>query len=334
MLILGAYIYFTLTLWDAPEEAVHFLYYGLLSFFLLRALRFHIQDKSIYITSLFIGSLVGIVDEIIQWMLPDRFWDIKDIGLNTLACILFLAAVWAGIRPKTFSSRVSARSIRILSIFMAANLILFGLCFTNTPQRVQSYTKALPFLSFLEKEEAMSEFKHKHTDPDIGVFFSRLDLDEIAHHDQEKAHGTAKILKEWETRAYKEFLRIFLGHVHPFLYEIRVHIFRRDTRLKRADEADDPKEKKENMFIAFKENLILEKYYGESLRLSPYAWSEQKTQEIGAEVDKDRFYRSPVSAGFFAGVKEGTMWLIILLLMILLFGFNICYSKFLGHRTS
>lgn len=333
ILILGTYIYFTLSLWDAPEEAVHFLYYGLLGYFLLRALRFHIRDKSIYFTVFFIGSLVGMVDEIIQWILPDRFWDIRDVGLNALACLLFLIAVWAGIRPKMFSSKISESSVRITAIFFAVNLILFGLCFSNTPQRIQSYAKAIPFLSFLEKEEAMSEFKHKHKDPDIGVFYSRLELEEIARIDREKAYGTAKVLEEWKTKSYREYLRTFPGHVHPFLYEIRVHIFRRDRMMERAGETDDLNLKKENIFIALMENRILEKYYGESLRLSSYAWSEEKKGRIAAKAGEDGFYRSPVSAGVFSGVKESTMWLVIFILIASLIGGKTWYFR-KQRRTS
>ncbi|MGD2295503.1 MAG: hypothetical protein PVF22_06670, partial [Candidatus Aminicenantes bacterium] len=38
-----AYIYYTLRLWDVPEEAVHFLEYGLLGCLLFNALRYRIK---------------------------------------------------------------------------------------------------------------------------------------------------------------------------------------------------------------------------------------------------------------------------------------------------
>jgi hypothetical protein len=49
------YIFFTLKLWKRPEEAVHFLEYGLLGLLLFRALRSHIDDKSIYLMAILIG---------------------------------------------------------------------------------------------------------------------------------------------------------------------------------------------------------------------------------------------------------------------------------------
>ncbi len=78
----GLYIYFTLNLWKAPEEAVHFLEYGLLGFFLFKALICHIRDKSIYVTATFLALFVGTIDEILQWMIPLRYWDFRDVGLN------------------------------------------------------------------------------------------------------------------------------------------------------------------------------------------------------------------------------------------------------------
>jgi len=87
-IIAAAYIYFTIQLWDRPEEAVHFLEYGLLSFLLFRAFRLHIDDKSIYLASFFAGSLVGIFDEILQWIVPLRYWDFRDVGLNALSCAI------------------------------------------------------------------------------------------------------------------------------------------------------------------------------------------------------------------------------------------------------
>ncbi len=66
----GLYIFFMSKLWKAPEEAVHFLEYGLLGFFLFKALIYHTRDKSIYVTATFFALFVGTIDEILQWMIP------------------------------------------------------------------------------------------------------------------------------------------------------------------------------------------------------------------------------------------------------------------------
>lgn len=171
--ISAIYVYFTLKLWANPEEAVHFIQYGFLGFFLFKALHHHIDDKGIYLAAFLVGTLVGTFDEILQWIVPGRYFDLRDVGLNALSSGLFQILLWKGVRPKLLNDKIQPRSIRIISVLLAANLLLLGLCLSNTPQRVKKYTKALPFLSGLERQEAMSEFKLKHTNPEIGTFYSR-----------------------------------------------------------------------------------------------------------------------------------------------------------------
>ena len=322
-LVTAAYIYFTLRLWDSPIEAVHFLEYGLLGFLLFNALRFHVQDKAVYLMAFFFGIIVGILDEVLQWAVTDRWWDVRDIGFNAISVGLSQIALWLGIRPRSITERFSRLSLRRVSILFAVNLILLGLCLSNTPRRVEAYTRALPFLSFLRKQEAMSEFKYRHRDPEIGIFFSRLPLAELERQDTERNQEFGDVLTFWKDKSYSEYLVFFPGSVHPFLHEIRVHIFRRDRRLERAEQSSDPREREENFLIAFKENLILEKYFGLSLSQSPYCWDEEKKARIAGEVDVFQFYRSPVSAGVFATLNETVMWGVILALLAGLFFANL-----------
>lgn len=313
--VTAVYAYFTLKLWKNPEEAVHFLEYGLLGYFLFRAFKFHIRDKSIFLAAFSAGAFVGIWDEILQWAVPGRYWDIRDVGLNALSCALFQLALWKGIKPKMPEKRISPRSFRINAALISVNLILLGLCFSNTPARVRTYTKAFPFLSFLESQEAMSEYKYQHKDAEIGVFYSRLSKEELRQQDRERAQEFGDVLTFWSNKPYAEYLDFFPGSVHPFLHEIRVHIFRRDRRLDLALSSDNPNLKQENLFIAYKENQILEKYFGNSLAGSPYQWDPQKSQNIAQKINTTGFYRSPVSADVFAALNEILVWGFILIII-------------------
>lgn len=324
------YVYFTLKLWRAPEEAVHFLEYGLLGFFLFRALSLSIRDKSIYFTAFFIGSLVGIIDEILQWMTPNRYWDFRDAGLNALAVGLFQVALWKGIKPKIISEKTSAKSIRTVSTLLAANLLLLGLCASNTPQRVAVYAERLPFFSFLLKEEPMYEFSQKHEDPEIGIFYSRLSIEDLKITDATKSDHYGQILKDWKSKDYGLFLSQHTPLLHPFLYEMRVHIFRRDRKEEEASRAKSEKARQEALFVAYKENLILEKYFSQTLQRSTYAWSEEKAKKLESLVDKDKFYRSPVSAGVIH-IKEKTIWGGILVLLTTLLALNLISRKMAHH---
>ena len=87
------YVFFTLRLWNRPEEAIHFLEYGLLGFLLYNALRHNINDKGIYFIAFLIGALVGIFDEALQWMIPRRVWDFRDLGINALSVGLLQVAI-------------------------------------------------------------------------------------------------------------------------------------------------------------------------------------------------------------------------------------------------
>jgi len=324
--VAALYIYFTLQLWRAPEEAVHFLEYGLLGFFLFRALSLTIHDKSIYPTAFLIGSLVGLFDEVLQWMMPGRYWDFRDAGLNALATGLFQVALWKGIKPGIIAAKAEPKSVRRVSLLLAANILLLGLCASNTPQRVAAYTARLPWLSFLVKEEPMYEFTRKHIDSEIGTFYSRLSADGLEKEDTQASDHWAGILQDWIERDYALFLREHHPLLHPFLYEMRIHIFRRDRRIEEAAKAKDEKSRQEVLFVAYKENMILEKYFGRTLEKSGYKWSTERKAEIAASIDLTKPYRSPVSAGRFQ-IKEKALWLGIVLILGLLLGVNLALLR-------
>jgi hypothetical protein len=329
VMISAIYVYFTLKLWANPEEAIHFIEYGILGFFLFRALRHHIDDNSIYLAAFLMGTLVGTFDEILQWIVPGRYFDLRDVGLNALSSALFQILLWKGVRLKLPSDKIQAQPIRVISGLLAANLILLGLCLSNTPQRVKKYTQVFPFLSGLRSQEAMSEFKFKHKDPEIGIFYSRLTLEELVSIDRSKADEFGDLLRVWQNKDYAEYLRIFPGSVAPFLHEIRVHIFRRDKRLERAQSSDDEAVRRENFLIAYKENLILEKYFGLTLERSPYNWDVSQKRKLLKKIDPKTPYESPVSRGVWATVNEGLTWTIIVAILALLFFVNLYIQRLL-----
>jgi len=267
--------------------------------------------------------LIGTFDEILQWAVPGRYWDFRDVGLNALSSGLFQFALALGIRPKIISQKIRFSSVKIVSILLASNIVLIALCISNTPTRVSAYTKTFPFLSFLLKEEAMNQFNMKHEDPEIGAFFSRLSIADLHREDGEKAEEYGKILTEWENKDYAQFLRTYTGIWAPFLHEMRVHVYRRDKRLEQALQSETNGSRKDNLFIAFKENLLLEKYFGSSLNRSPYQWDEETRLQVGKSVDKSAFYKSPVSATLFSPRREGHLWIGFALLLLLILAANI-----------
>jgi hypothetical protein len=151
------YIYFIFQLKKHPEEAVHLIEYSLLTYFIFKALSYRIRDWTVYITPVLFVSFAGTLDEFIQWLLPSRVWDYKDIGINVLAGGIFMLAVWKGIRPAMICQPVQKISLRILSGIFTVNLIFLGLCLSNTPEVVNMYTAQFTGLSWLHNEEVMTK---------------------------------------------------------------------------------------------------------------------------------------------------------------------------------
>jgi len=78
-----------------PAERLHLLEYGLMSMLLHRAMT---TDADVSLVS-YVGAwgltiLIGFGDETIQWILPQRYFELKDVGLNALAAALGLAMVY------------------------------------------------------------------------------------------------------------------------------------------------------------------------------------------------------------------------------------------------
>ena len=68
-----------------PSERLHLVEYGFMGVVLFRALRIDFSDRAAYIVS-FVGTvLIGLGDECIQWVLPQRFFELKDVQLNALS---------------------------------------------------------------------------------------------------------------------------------------------------------------------------------------------------------------------------------------------------------
>ncbi len=91
LFILFASYFFMAQHLSSPEEEVHFLEYGLVGILFIRALRFHFDSYwKTFFTALLLASLAGWIDELIQGLLPNRHYDVKDIVLNAVSALLGL----------------------------------------------------------------------------------------------------------------------------------------------------------------------------------------------------------------------------------------------------
>ncbi len=73
-----------------PEERIHLLEYGLLSFLVFRIYPSDWSYMFRYWQTFLTVSFIGTLDEIIQYLIPNRVGDVRDIGLNIVSGLLGL----------------------------------------------------------------------------------------------------------------------------------------------------------------------------------------------------------------------------------------------------
>ena len=330
--VAGAYVYFTLKLWQCPEEAIHFLEYGLLSFLCYRALSRHVRDTTVYFTASLMVLFAGTIDEFIQWIVPDRVGSFRDVWINFLAGALFQLGLWKGIRPAAISESIQPGSVRILTASGIACLVLLGLCASMTPPRVALVSERISAFSHLRnKHHMMSEYGYRHEDPEAGAFYSRFTEQELKAIDRGKQEAHAAILNAHAQKPYGDFLKAYNTITAPFLYEMRIHLFRRDQYAWKGMKEKDSA-KLEYQTVAHRENLILERYFGQTLQRTVFQWPVGKKAEIETGSDRNRPYESPVSSDLITRFTEKGLWAGIGLLVCLLLAIHVRVGR-LRHEA-
>lgn len=317
-LVFGAY---TLSLRHNAVEAVHFVEYGVLGLLAFRALTHRMHDSTIYPAAACIAVIVGILDEGIQWATPERVWDILDIWRNFFGTALVLVGIAAGIRPPLITDRPSPASIRLLCRFAAVAVLLLGTSLLNTPPRIGWYTEKVPGLAFLrESSDVMLEYGHLYTDQEIGLFRSRFPPDELRRVDEERGAEVGPILARYPEDAYGEFLARYTPVTDPFAHEARVHLFRRDRYLEiSTGYPDDEQHARSYLTIGFREQLILEKYFPNTLRHSGSALTPEQRAELAERQFADETHVSSVSKNLVTELSERDIvlgWLATLALLV------------------
>lgn len=77
-----------------PEEKIHFIEYGILAFLVFRALETDVCPAAAYGLSFLLTAVFGWVDEGIQHLLPNRFYQLEDVLLNAVSGLLALLLIF------------------------------------------------------------------------------------------------------------------------------------------------------------------------------------------------------------------------------------------------
>lgn len=304
-----------LTQLQSSAEAIHFLEYGLLGFLLFRAWRHHVADPLVYPISVLSLGLIAGLDEFLQWLMPGRFWDFRDIRLNVMAGAVVLLAVAMVFPPPEIRGPVSRRSVRRLCHLAWAMLLALGVAISNTPTRVDGYAGRIPFLRFLRNNESvMNEFGFRHVDPGIGTFFSRLTREELLRNDGERGAEVGEILvRDRALIRPLEFRKTFTVSADPFRYEFFRRLIQRDhyAAVSGQYRQTDPARYRHHFTVALRENQILEKYFSQALDSAGCRWDAATAAQCAQGAEGDLPYVSEVNGHLVTGMTEWEWWLVL-----------------------
>ncbi len=323
LLLVGAVIAgLTMSLRANPEEAIHFIQYGVLGILSFRALSYRIRDPSIYLAAAGVTVIVGILDEGLQWATRERIWDLRDIYINLSAGALALLGLAKGLEPRHIRGPVQPRGVRLTCRIWSGVVLLLLLSLLNTPERINAYVSRLPSLDFLiTNASVMAEYGYLYRDPDAGVFRSRFAPRELAAVDAARAEEAARLLDAavHERKAFGEFLRIYSPLTDPFLHEARVHLYRRENYLQRAGRVGESHPFHDShMAIAHHQNQILERYFGETLRRSRYVMEPELRARLQRYALGEYEYESPVSKQLITRLDEADVAALLVAALIAL----------------
>jgi hypothetical protein len=302
--ILSVFIGYAYYLRNIPVEPIHVLEYGILGLLVYRALVHRIRDYSVYVFATLIVGLIGVFDEYIQWVIPSRVFGLQDIRTNVIAGGLAQIGIAAGLRPTLVSGLPSRKNLGRLCYVFVAGLIVLGLGYMNTPERIAWYAQRIPVLSFLlDNKNTMIEYGYRYFDPDIGVFQSRFSPEQLKENDHLRGEEVSQILDRYiRGEGYDSFLKAYSVPRDAYAHEAGVHLFRRDYYFDKA--RSQAKMKGTWYNIAFRENQILEKYFPTVLQESKHLWSPEIVIEVSSKASKKSEYESRVSAELITRFSE------------------------------
>jgi glycopeptide antibiotics resistance protein len=89
----GIYFYLLKHQCRFPAEKLHLLEYGVVACLFYRALRTDFPSAKSYVLAFLMSSGFGFLDEIIQYLLPNRVFEIRDVMTNVAASALGLVVL-------------------------------------------------------------------------------------------------------------------------------------------------------------------------------------------------------------------------------------------------
>jgi hypothetical protein len=115
---------------ELAVERIHYLEYGIAAVLALRALRLSYPNAGAYLLAMGFVLALGAVDEALQWVLPNRVGELRDVWINLTAGFLGLCLA-AAVDSLDKRALVPDRKTRSVLLLTAAGLIMMFAVFTH-----------------------------------------------------------------------------------------------------------------------------------------------------------------------------------------------------------
>lgn len=304
----AVFLWYSYTLRANPEEAFHFIEYGGLSYLGLRALSSPLRAGLVpglapRLSAAMLTVCVGTCEELYQWILPNRFFDLRDIGLNGFAAVtvqagLYLFDLAGGRKTEKLRQTEEVRVLCSIGIFFSALLLLITVL---TPGRVGRIIETFPSLSYLQDEPVFACGNLIKID-DAAVFRSVLTEEGLVRCDSDRGAAVSAKLQSEDPGRRDEFLAEYSEVRDPCVHEAEVHIFRRNFYAAAWKAQRDDAEAAR---IAVGEQLILDKYFKNSSAHAPmFAETRAGLLKAATTAGPPPLYESPVAGQLITEVSE------------------------------
>ncbi len=309
--IAGSFAVFFLA--HSPEESFHFVEYGILGWALYGYFSRRTTGIDLILSVLALGAIVGFLDETFQWLIPNRYWDYKDILINIVGVSLgglTGSVIFLNKPEKTNECTNRRRTFIAVTTF----LLLLIASLHNTPAHVKQYTTIFPLVDFLDNNPSvMAEYGYLHEGSGVS-FYSRLALKELLS----RSHKDIVVTKGFcHDDLYGAILLEYTGHDYPYLHEGRVHLFRRNSYAAQL-KAHPQNESLKNIVTG--EEFILQKYYTS-------LWEKCSLTENNNST-KPQHYESPVSSHLITWISYNSVIILsVIILLLSVVGFHLLITK-------
>ncbi len=317
----------------APARALYLPAYGVLALLALPVYRRREPDAGAYWCAGLLASLVGTLTEVTRWLLLEGQFSFGAVALRAAGGWLMIGLVAWVLRPPAYAAASSPRSARLALRLAVVQLLLLGLCISTTAERLQGITARWPALAWLQRaNQGMIEYGHRYHDPEIGFFYSRLSLPELAEQDRTRSFAVAAILDAYPFPDREaEFLAEYPPARDPFVYEVRHRIDRRDRYLFYANRLEDYEQEEwwvPFLTIAYQEHRILELLFPRTWNASGYTVSDRNLNRMRAYHDPATSFHNETDRHLVAPWRETHFWGMIVV------GLTLCWLWYRHHQRA